>query len=123
MLKISHHYKLEIEHQIQWRSQHKVRMEKELDQFRIEQGIQCWKDEMDWIKENGALQYHICIQDLLLQTLYTLSGSYYRINDRDYEWAEEFANICFLIFILLVILYLFRGPLFSSSQIDLIVMK
>ena len=48
---------------------------------------------MDWIHKNGALQYNICIQDLLLQTLYTLNGSYYRINDRHYDWEEEFNKV------------------------------
>jgi len=29
----------------------------------------------------------------LLQTLYTLNGSYYRINDRDYEWEDSLYKI------------------------------
>ena len=82
-----------MDHQKAWYDKHDERMVKELEDFKKAEGITDWKGEMDWIHKNGALQYNICIQDLLLQTLFKLNGSYYRINDRDYDWEEEFDKI------------------------------
>jgi len=93
MLSITHFFKFKVDNQTEWYEKHKERMEMELEQFKLQQGIKTWKDEMNWIRENGALQYHICIQDLLLQTLFSINGLYYRINDRDYDWEEEFDEI------------------------------
>jgi hypothetical protein len=93
MLSITHFFKLEMDHKVNWYNKHANRVEKEIEDFKKVEGIKDWWDEMDWIQKNGALEYNICIQDLLFQTLYTLNGSYYRINDRDYEWEEEFDKI------------------------------
>ncbi len=93
MLSITHFFKFKMDYQSKWYSKYENRMKREVEQFKAEQGILNGKDEMLWIIKNGALQYHICIQDLLLQTLFTLNGTYYRINDRDYDWEEEFDKI------------------------------
>jgi hypothetical protein len=93
MLKITRLFKFNMDYQIQWYSKHQFRIENELERFKVEQGITDWKHEMDWIQENGALQYHISIQDLLLQTLYAFNGLNYRSNDRDYNWEEKFNEI------------------------------
>ncbi len=93
MLSITHFFKFQMDYQIEWYDKHRSRMDNELEDFMKKENISNWKEEMDWIHENGALQYHICIPDLLLQTLYTLNGSYYRINDRDYAWEDNFYNI------------------------------
>lgn len=93
MLSITHFFKFQMDYQIEWYDKHRNRMDNELEDFMKKENITNWKEEMDWIHENGALQYHICIPDLLLQTLYTLNGSYYRINDRDYEWEDNFYKI------------------------------
>jgi hypothetical protein len=93
MLSITHFFKFKMDYQSKWYSKYENRMNREVEQFKAEQGILNGKDEMLWIIKNGALQYHICIQDLLLQTLFTLNGTYYRINDRDYDWEEEFDKI------------------------------
>lgn len=93
MLSITHFFKYHIDYQKEWYDKHGNRMDRELKDFKKKENIANWQEEMDWIHENGALQYHICIPDLLLQTLYTLNGSYYRINDRDYEWEDNFYKI------------------------------
>ncbi len=93
MLKITRFFKFNMDHQMQWHSKYQVRMVNNVEHYKIELSIKDWKDEMDWIQKNSAKQYHICIQDLLLQTLYAMNGLYYRINDRDYNWEEEFNRI------------------------------
>jgi hypothetical protein len=93
MLSITHFFKFQLDYQKEWYDKHRNRMDKELVDFKKKENITNWKEEMDWIHKNGALQYHICIPDLLLQTLYTLNGSYYRINDRDYDWEDSFYEI------------------------------
>jgi hypothetical protein len=93
MLSITHFFKFQMDYQKEWCDKHGNRMDRELEDFKKLENITNWKEEMDWIHKNGALQYHICIPDLLLQTLYTLNGSYYRINDRDYEWEDKFYKI------------------------------
>ena len=93
MLSITHFFKFQMDYQKEWYDRHRNRMDNELKDFMKKENITNWKEEMDWIHKNGALQYHICIPDLLLQTLYTLNGSYYRINDRDYEWEDNFYKI------------------------------
>jgi hypothetical protein len=93
MIKITHFFKFVMDYQREWYTKYEDRMNREVEQFKAEQGILNGRDEMLWIIKNGALQYHICIQDLLLQTLFTLNGKYYHINDRDYDWEEEFDKI------------------------------
>jgi len=93
MLSITHFFKIQMDYQKKWYDKHWNRMDRELEDFKNKENITNCQEEMDWIHENGALQYHICIPDLLLQTLYTLNGSYYRINDRDYEWEDNFYKI------------------------------
>ncbi|MBK8884040.1 MAG: hypothetical protein IPN67_17195 [Bacteroidales bacterium] len=93
MLSITHFFKFAMDYQSEWYTKYEGRMNREVEQFKAEQGILNGKDEMLWIIKNGALKYHICIQALLLQTLFALNGTYYRINDRDYEWEEEFDKI------------------------------
>ncbi|MBN1183363.1 MAG: hypothetical protein JXB49_13810, partial [Bacteroidales bacterium] len=93
MLSITHFFKFEMDHMKAWYEKNNDLMEKELEDFKKAEGISDWKGEMDWILENGAVQYNICIQDLLLQTLYKLNGSYYRTHDRDYDWEEKFDEI------------------------------
>lgn len=93
MLNITRFFKFNMDYQMQWNSKHQARLENELEHYKIEQGIKDWKDEMDWIQKNGALQYHISLHDLLFHTLYALNGLYYRINDRDYIWEEKFNEI------------------------------
>jgi hypothetical protein len=93
MLSITHFFKFQMDYQKEWYNKHRNRMDNELEDFKNKESITNWKEEMDWIQKNGALQYHICIPDLLLQTLYTLNGSYYRINDRDYEWENSLYKI------------------------------
>ncbi len=93
MLSITHFLKFEMDHQKALYDKHNDRMVKELEDFKKAEGITNWRGEMGWIHKNGALQYNICIQDLLLQTLYKLNGSYYRTNDRDYDWEEKFDKI------------------------------
>lgn len=93
MLSITHFFKLQMDYQKEWYDKHGNRMNIELQDFKKKENISTWQEEMDWILKNGALQYHICIPDLLLQTLYTLNGSYYRLNDRDYEWEDNFYKI------------------------------
>ena len=93
MLSVTHFFKFAMDYQRKWYTKYEVRMNKEVEQFKAEQGILNGRDELLWIIKNGALQYHICIQDLLLQTLFALNGTYYRINDRDYDWEEEFDKI------------------------------
>ena len=93
MLSITHFFKFAMDCQREWDTKYEDRMNREVEQFKTEQGILNGRDEMLWIIKNGALQYHICIQDLLLLTLFTLNGTYYRINDRDYDWEEEFDKV------------------------------
>lgn len=93
MLSITHFFKFAMDYQRGWYTKYEDRMNREVEQFKAQQGILNGRDELLWIIKNGALRYHICIQDLLLQTLFTLNGTYYRINDRDYEWEEEFDKI------------------------------
>jgi hypothetical protein len=93
MLSITHFFKFAMDYQRGWDTKYEDRMNREVEQFKAQQGILNGRDELLWTIKNGALRYHICIQDLLLQTLFTLNGTYYRINDRDYEWEEEFDKI------------------------------
>jgi len=93
MLKITFHFKYEMDYQIQWFAKHKERVDKELKQFMAEQGIKNLQDDLEWVHQNGALEYHICIPDLLLHTLYSLNGTHFRDRDRDYEWEEELYKI------------------------------
>jgi hypothetical protein len=93
MLSITHYFKFEMDYKIQWYTKNKDRMDKEVEQFKAEQGIKDLWDEKEWIHKNGAMQYNIGIQDLFLQTLYTLNGTHYHTRNRDYEWEEEFDKI------------------------------
>jgi len=93
MLKITHYFKFHMDYQIQWFTKHKERVDKELKQFKAEQGIKNFQDDMEWVHKNGALQYHICIQDLVFHTLYELNGTHFRDRDRDYDWEDEFDKI------------------------------
>lgn len=93
MLSITHFFKFQMDYQKEWYNKNRNRMDNELEDFKNKENITNWKEEMDWIQKNGALQYNICIPYLLLQTLYTLNGSYYRINDRDYEWEDSLYKI------------------------------
>lgn len=93
MLKITHYFKYEMDYQKQWYTKYKDRTNRELEHFRTEHGIKNRQDESEWISKNGALQYHISIPDLLLQTLYKLNGTHYRDRDRDYDWEEKFYKI------------------------------
>lgn len=93
MLKITHYFKFEMDYQKQWYSKYNDRINRELEQFKTEQGIKNGQDESEWTSKNGALQYHISIPDLLLQTLYKLNGTHFRDRDRDYDWEDEFDKI------------------------------
>ena len=93
MLSITHFFKFAMDYQRGWYTKYEDRINREVEQFKAEQGISNGRYEMLWIIKNGTLQYHICIQDLLLQTLFALNGTYYRINDHDYDWEEGFDKI------------------------------
>jgi hypothetical protein len=93
MLKITHYFKFEMDDQKQWYLKYNDRINRELEQFRADQGINNFQDEMEWTKKNGALQYHIGIPDLLLHTLYSLNGTHFRDRDRDYDWEDKFDKI------------------------------
>ncbi len=93
MLQITHFFKREMDYKMEWNSKHKDRMNHEVEHLKSEQRIGEGYEESEWIFENDELGYHICIQDLWLQTLYALNGDYYRINDRDYEFEEELDKI------------------------------
>ena len=51
------------------------------------------------------------IPDLLLQTLYSLNGSYYRINDRNYDWEDIFLD---------TFLYMPYGEEFNRAMINIL---
>jgi hypothetical protein len=93
MLRIVHFFKFKMIHQVEWYNKHQPRVDQETKRFKKEQNLTSWSDEVEWIKKNGPIKYTICIQDLMLQVLYTMNGSHYRINDPDYEWEEEFDKI------------------------------
>jgi len=93
MLSITHFFKMEIDSQLESDIKYNDQMEEEFEKLEKEEYIKDCPKVLEWIHKNGSLQYHLCIQNLLLQTLYTLNGTYYRVNDRDYEWEEEFDEI------------------------------
>jgi hypothetical protein len=93
MLRIVHFFKLKMIHQVEWYNKHEDRVDQETERFKKEQNLTSWSDEIEWIKKNGAIEYVFCIQNLMLQVLFTMNGSHYRINDRDYEWEAEFDKI------------------------------
>ena len=93
MLRIVHFFKLNKMRRVDWYNKHQARVEQETERFKLKQNLTSLRDEFEWIKKNGPINYVFCVQDLMLQVLYTMNGSYYRINDRDYEWEDEFDKI------------------------------
>ena len=79
MLQIAHLFKLHMDYQRQWYKKHEDRLNREIEQFKAEQGIRDFLDENEWKQKHGELQYHLCIPKLLLQTIYSLNGSYFNI--------------------------------------------
>lgn len=93
MLRVVYFFKLKMMHQVKWYNKHQDRVDQETERFKKEQNLTFWSDEVEWIKKNGPINYVICIQDLMLQVLFTMNGSHYRTRDRDYEWEVEFDKI------------------------------
>jgi len=93
MLQIAHLFKLHMDYQRQWYKIHEDRLNREIEQFKAEQGIRDFLDENEWKQKHGELQYHLCIPKLLLQTIYSLNGSYFNINVWHQDYEEVFDTI------------------------------
>jgi hypothetical protein len=93
MLQIAHLFKLHMDYQRQWYKIHEDRLNREIEQFKAEQGIRDFLDEDEWKQKHGELQYHFCIPKLLLQTIYSLNGSHFNINVWHQDYEEVFDTI------------------------------
>jgi hypothetical protein len=93
MLHITHIFKLRMDQQKKWYKKYEDRINREVEQFKADQGIRDFLDENEWKQKHGELQYHLSIQELLLQTLYSFNGSYYNINVWYQEYEEAFDTI------------------------------
>jgi hypothetical protein len=68
-------------------------MEKEIDHFYAVTGMKGMEPRKNKLDIDNLSLFHLNIQDLLLQTLYALNGSYYNINDQEYNWCVKFNKI------------------------------
>jgi hypothetical protein len=76
-----------------WYKKYEDRIKREVEQFKADQGIRDFMDENEWKQKHGELQYHLSIQELLLQTMYSFNGLYYNIDVWHKEYEEAFDNI------------------------------
>lgn len=93
MLHLTHIFKLRMDQQKKWYKKYEDRIKREVEQFKADHGIRDFMDENEWKQKHGELQYHLSIQELFLQTIYSFNGLYYNIDVCYKEYEEAFDNI------------------------------